>query len=301
VNDGVTTAPRVVSSLYVERGLTVVRYLSSPASADWPTAEVIAPSELRGKVQLVPAPGVRPGFLEGPGACCVVVAETPTVLRVSLSPARLGGSLDAVVKVETLDSGRPASVSELPERAPAAASVFTQRDSARDGRDNGATEYGPAIVAHIARRGDVQVAPGEWVAGPAAPAAIEGLELQPSDRLPQVEVQVLLFGQQRKWTNWVAPGTFVGTRGQSRPLVGIRCRLSPYERERWTLAAEANFLGAARLAREGAEIELVGPFADDPLVGFRLKIRIANESIGAAAEPSAEPRVRVFRAGSIVR
>ena len=47
---------RAVSSLYVERGLFALRYISASEAVDWPTAEIFIPSEMQGHIRLIAAP-----------------------------------------------------------------------------------------------------------------------------------------------------------------------------------------------------------------------------------------------------
>ena len=160
-----------------------------------------------------------------------------------------------------------------------------------------------SLLAHVSRRGDVDVAAGEWVAGPNAPAVIEGLEIRGSTN-PGVglELQPQVATTPPRWLDWVSPGKFAGTRGRGLALAGIRVRLVGAEASRFVLSAEALFLGSAIQGKRGQEIELVGSPGGDPLVGLRLDVVAAAED-GVLAKATnvqqrPESRVRVFRATS---
>ena len=284
---------QAISPLYVERGLFALRYVSADDAKGWPTAEVFLPTELGGKLRQVCAPGDQLGRLSGPGACLVLQAEEPGLIRIGLRPATPSGSLQAVIKLERLDLNTPGSPIENVTTTTAATVA-----------SNGDTSPEFTLVAHIARQGDVEVAPGQWVAGPQAPARIEGLLIKPNGfELVWLEMQVLSLGASA-WSSWSSHGQFMGTRGRAQSLVGLRARLAGPQSHRWVLAAEAIFLGSPLVEREGAEIELCGKFNADPLVGLRLEVKPAH-SVAAtrpAPAPSArEPRLKVFRAGGVRR
>ena len=151
----------------------------------------------------------------------------------------------------------------------------------------------------------MEIAPGDWAAGPAAPASIEGVEFVPMGASsPRIEIQALSSGPGQKWTPWAGPGTFVGTRRHAQPLVGLRLRLTGSESEKWILSAEAMFLGSAMIQREGREIELIGSFGADPMVGLRVGVKAtAAPRAATPASPATgrDPRVKIFRAGGAMR
>jgi hypothetical protein len=252
---------------------------------------------------LINAPGVSPGHLAGPGTCVVVVAESRGRLDVSVRRRGEGGSLDAVLQLEPLGSASDA-IAAVERTRPALAVI-------REARTTETARRTFSILAHISRRGDVEVGESEWAGGPAEPGSIEGLQFLPgADAGPEIELQALLPGPQGGWTPWAASGTFVGTRGRALPLVGLRARLIGRTATPGELCAEALFLGSAAVKKRGEEIELAGAFGADPLVGLRLWIE--TKTISPAPTKSApvyeaptppvksEPsRVRVFRVGGM--
>ncbi len=118
-----------------------------------------------------------------------------------------------------------------------------------------------------------------------------------------VEAQVLsIEGADRRWSGWAAAGTFVGSRGRGRPLIGLRLRMGGYPNRGAELAVDAMFLGSPIVQKQGAEVELVGPFGVDPLVGLRVRQveaarppATALRDTLASAEP---PRLQLLRSRS---
>ena len=95
-----------------------------------------------------------------------------------------------------------------------------------------------SILGHLSRRGDVEVAAGEWLGGPQLPRAIEGLEIRaPQGSNTRIEMQVLVGTDPPRWLDWVAHGVFVGTRQRALPLSGIRLRLVGSDADRFEPAA----------------------------------------------------------------
>jgi hypothetical protein len=155
------------------------------------------------------------------------------------------------------------------------------------------------LVAHVAMRGDVEGREDRWVAGPGAPAPIEGMVVRSENpAVLGVETQVLVAGA-KQWTDWTPVGGFAGTRGRGLPLVAVRLRVSGSEASRMELAAEALFLGSTSVAKTGRQIEFASVTGSDPLVGLKLGVRTISASPDAI--PTDGPwrdrgsRVRVFR------
>jgi hypothetical protein len=232
------------------------------------------------------------GFLSFPGECVVVRAQRAGELIISIMRQSVGASMDAVFRLEAVSGV---------ERAGAAVALEASSPSAVAPSFTGDVKF--SLLAHVSRRGDVDVAAGEWVAGPNAPAVIEGLEIRGSTN-PGVglELQPQVATTPPRWLDWVSPGKFAGTRGRGLALAGIRVRLVGAEASRFVLSAEALFLGSAVQGKRGQEIELVGSPGGDPLVGLRLDVVAAAEdgvlAKAATVQQRPESRVRVFRATS---
>jgi hypothetical protein len=288
------------SSIFVARGLYVLRYESGSNGLDHPVAVVRAAPGFESAIQILSAPGGAPGRLDEPGAALFVRASEHGSLQIGVKRRRSNGSLDAALKLESVgglatsekqDAERGGNLDEQDRTpAPRFAATTTSEDP---------TEV--LFVAHLSRRGDIAVGPNVWAAGPQAPARIEGLEMRP---LPtagvEPEIQVLSAGRGASWSNWIRPGDFAGSRGRNLPLVGLRLRLTGGEAHRYIVNADALFLGSAIMSSRGREIEFVSVAGRDPLVGFRFEIcperRVTLRQVASSPRRDAAPRVRVFRA-----
>ncbi|GEP01785.1 hypothetical protein [Methylobacterium haplocladii] len=291
-----------VTSVSLKRGLFALRYVRSGAAGAVPTVSVQAATGSEAVIVVISAPGARSGVLLAPGGSLVVRAEQPGALRVTVRPQD-GGSADAELQLEPLHAGLPSLVGDA---------IGTGRLGARV--DNAPTqpERAPArleVMGHVSRRGDVSVGAGQWIAGPDAPAPIEGLALRALDRPGlAIEYQVLIGGSDAAWTRWTTEG-YVGTRGKFKSLHGIRLRLTGADASAFEVEAEALFLGSATAFRKGREIELISHAAADPLVGLKLALisghglppSVEYQNATAADDQSGARagRVRVFRASGM--
>jgi hypothetical protein len=274
------------TTITVERGLFVLRYASGAGVHRSPVAMVRPAPASAPYVEVMSAPGVVAGFLSSPGDCAVVRAEQSGKLMVRIMAQHTGDPLDATFKLEPL-GGAERQNSDKTAGAPAATN------------DDALT-----ILAHVSRRGDVEVTAGAWIAGPDAPAPIEGLEVRgalPADL--SLEIQPLLATNPPRWLDWVGAGNFVGTRQRALPLAGLRLRLSGSASEEFALSADALFLGSPIMNRRGRDIELTSAAGGDPLVGLRIEL-LSFETASRterAAEPYSPPlqkKLRVFRASA---
>ena len=276
------------STLFVARGLYILRYESGRDGHEPPTAFVAPASGFENLVEIIGAPGVPDGRLEGPGAVLFVRASDNASLRVGVKRKSAGGPLEAALKLEFV-GGLPPSLGASRKAGAKAASVQRGSDT--------------LFVAHVARRGDVEVRPGEWAGGPDAPAKIEGLEMCDAgfDDVG-LEVQALSASSSGSWSSWAKPGAFAGTRGRNVPLVGLRLRLTGPAARRHAINADVLFLGSSIANQRGQEVEFLGAVGRDPLVGLRLDIRPERRlSVWQAAQPAGirpERRVRVFKAAA---
>jgi len=311
------------TSVAVSRGLLVVRYASSGATRDFPVAQVHSAANFARVVEIVSAPGTQQGRLEKPGDCLVLRVHESARVEIGLRRSTPTGSLDASFQVEVLGAGKlpeasldsartvaepPSSalVSELREPAavfvpapvvPVAATSAPVAQAAAQSVRPGLT-----FVAHVAMRGDVVAGEDQWMAGPNAPAPVEGIVLRSAEpsRLV-IEIQVLVAGAQ-KWSEWVGSGVYAGTRGRGLPLIALRFRLVGTDAAQMEIHADALFLGAAVLTKTGRQIEFASATGSDPLVGLKLGVRtvekppVAQQSEGPWRDRGS--RVRVFRSSS---
>jgi hypothetical protein len=280
------------ATINVERGLYLLRYASGAVLGASPVARVRPAPGSEAFIEIISAPGIVTGFLSYPGECAIVRAERAGQLIVRIMRQSAGESMDAVFRIEPVSGA---------ERAGAAVALEAVSPNAALTLSGGDVKFG--LLAHVSRRGDVNVGAGEWVAGPNAPAAIEGLEIRVSANSGlRFELQPLVATTPPRWLDWVSSGGFAGTRGRGLPLAGVRIRLVGAEASRFVLSAEALFLGSAIQSKRGQEIELVGSPGGDPMVGLRLDVTAALGGgapvKGAVVQQRPESRVRVFRAAS---
>lgn len=301
-----------VTPVALQRGLFVLRYVRSSKAGPAPTVSVRPAIDAQAFIQVISAPGDRPGVIAAPGGCLVVRAEQAGTLQVTVLAAVGNGAPEAELRLEPLQSGEP-------EHGTRSAGAFDGGDTFRDDpyRDVAPARRSPAVeparsrlelLGHVSRRGDVLAGAGEWIAGPDAPAPIEGIALRMLEPLDLViEYQVLIGGPGGAWTRWTAEG-FAGTRGKFGTLHGIRLRLAGANASAFQFEAEGLFLGAATVHRRGREVELSSNSGADPLVGLKVAVLSADRQVSPKVARVSETqdleagerlgRVRVFRATS---
>jgi hypothetical protein len=283
------------SSLFVARGLYILRYQCGAADSEHPVASAAPAPGFEDVIQVICEPGSAEGQLERPGSVALVRAADNGKLRIGVRRRSSNGSLDAAFKLESVgisSDHKPVAVgtSAIALRASSPSQSAVARNP------NGSE--GALFLAHVSRRGDVSVKANEWAGGPDAPGRIEGLELMRiGNEGFQVEAQVLSGGRDSTWSEWLGLGVFGGTRGRSQPLLGVRLRLIGERAHNFIVHAEALFLGSAIISQRGREVECVSQTRRDPLVGFRFEICAERRaSVRPATGQDEQPRVRIFRA-----
>ncbi|MBB4198326.1 hypothetical protein CCR94_22770 [Rhodoblastus sphagnicola] len=270
------------TTITVNRGLILLRYATGATSGPSPFAFVKPTAASAAFIEVISAPGVVTGYLSEPGDFVIVRAEQIGQLLVKIVAKTLGDPLEASFRIEPLGGDQPAP--QVAQTMPPAA--------------RGA----PILLAHVSRRGDVQTTLGAWIAGPEAPAPIEGLEVRGA--LPDglsLELQPLLATNPPRWLDWAGPGHFVGTRCRALPLAGLRLRLSGAAAENAEIVVNALFLGSPVMNRRGREVEIVSAAGVDPLVGLRVELvaTTVGDATIAGWAPVARPqesKLKVFRA-----
>ncbi len=277
------------STCSVDRGLYVLRYVSSDSNDVAPVAFARAAPGSEKFLRFVDAPGVPPGSLSRPGAGLVVCSDDYAKIEITVKASESSRVLDAKFALELLAKGTDPNAAAKVARLPMDADV---RDS--PSKPAGSTgSAGLDILAHVSRRGDVVVAPGEWIAGPDAPTPIEGVQIKCRGAEVAVSAQFMNTTQPGVWSPWWAAGDFVGSRQQASPLTGLRLKLVGREAVRFELDVEAMFLGTPLQRHNGAEVMLGTSNGFDLLVGLKLSLRPKlNREGPAVPKPS---RVRVFR------
>jgi hypothetical protein len=244
------------------------------------------------KVALLSPPGYPAGILARPGDALVVQAHQPAKLSVQVRPSVPNGSVEADVSIERL--GRLAGRDDGAQR-PEEARNGSSRANGFHSNQNSALE----LLAHVARVGDIYVPAGEWIAGPKSPAQIEGLAVKWPGRPLDVGLNyaVRVGGRTSTLMRANGDGSFVGTRGQARPLTEVRFELAGRAAKDHEFVVDALFNGATPVRAEGRSIFLSGPSGREPLVGLRLGLVDASVQAEVAAKRSdaGSGRVRVFR------
>lgn len=270
------------TTITVNRGLILLRYSTGSAHGPSPFAIVKPTPASAPFVEVISTPGVVSGFLSAPGDFAIVRAEQPGQLLVRIVAKAAGDPMEASFRIEPLggDHVAPAETQTAP-----------------------VSEQGaPSLLAHVARRGDLQTALGAWIAGPDAPSPIEGLEVRGGwPNGVSLDLQPLLATNPPRWMDWAGPGTFVGTRSRALPLAGLRLRLSGAAAENFEIVASALFLGSPVVSRRGREIEIVSAAGADPLVGLRVElspVTAGDAAIASWAQAGRPPesKLKVFRA-----
>jgi hypothetical protein len=278
----------------VDKGLVIVLYATAADEIRPPKIEVLVNPKDQKHIEIISNPLHSEAVLWQPGACLVVRAMQPGKLLVEVIPIGDDGSTAATVKVEMLSQG------ETPEAqlAPSATAVAV------------GIGYGPVtkshvdldrlkIIGHVAGIGDVTARADEWLAGPSAPARIEGLSIVWLGKPDDLDIRycVRLARPHAVSGRMMGLGAYAGTRGRVLPIVGVRLEMSGAAASSFRLVSEAAFLGAPIARTSGKQIEMSGPTGREPLVGFRLRLDEINIPLQPVLTPTArsQGRVRVFR------
>jgi hypothetical protein len=223
------------------------------------------------------------GTLVHPGDALVVQAHQPAKLSVQVRPSVPNGSVEADVSIERLGRLAESAETQKPEE---------QRDGSKRAS---ALEF----LAHVARVGDIQVPAGQWIAGPDSPARIEGLAVKWRGRPADLNLKyaVRIGGRTSSFMRANGDGSFVGTRGQARPLTEVQFELGGRAAEGHEFVVEALFQGGTPVRAEGRSISLSGPSGREALVGLRVGLVdiSAQAQVAAKKADTGSGRVRVFR------
>jgi hypothetical protein len=269
----------------VQRGLMLVRYATADDEHRPPKVAVMVNPKDERNVELVLNPDHKQAVMWQPGSSLVVRARKPTKLLIEVAAIEDGGSTAATIKIETLTQGE-ASPSRMDQRA-------------RDTRSNELT--GLRVLGHVAGIGDVQSGPDQWIAGPDAPARIEGISIELRDKPSDLDLRyaVRLARPHEASGRFMSLGDYAGSRGRALPIIGIALELVGPAAEKFQLSAEAAFLSAPLRRSVGRQIDLSGPTGREPLVGFRMRVEEVNIPLRPALQSEVRNklsgRVRVFR------
>ena len=275
----------------LKRGLFLIRYEGAEDKSAPPTVRIFPDRGQDGNCTIITPPDATDSILYGPQSGLVISAERPSRVGIEVAPAYRGGSTSANVKIEPLTQGQLVAVGSTPGHGQEGLAAPREL---RDFR----------VMAHVAGVGDVSEPLGAWIAGPNAPARIEGICLYWPGKPQDITIQYAVrFARPQRGDNQFVPlGTFAGTRGRALPLTGINLEISGPGANLYDVSAEAIFLGAPALRVSGSRITLSGPTGREPLVGIKLTVEhaVAQNGPQAARPAVAQPprsggRVRVFR------
>lgn len=307
-----TGEPRVERKrVNLHRGLYLIRYESAADEAYPPSVSISSETAGDHQVAVITDPDAMYGLLTRPGDCLVVRAVERGVLRMEVAAARADGSVDAKVAVERLRNGEVAAGDAAPapakEPPPARSLASVLEPPAREyprsrdlSREEPLDPSGVEIMGHVARLGDVTVALGEWLAGPAAPSRIEGLAVSWPERPRDVALNytVEIGGKARGETQSGTDGSFAGTRGRALPLVGVTLSLKGASSAAHELVVEGLFLGSPPVRQVGGTVTLRAPTGREPLVGLKVDLRVKRSGSGTLRDQEGSEHlsndVRVF-------
>lgn len=271
------------------RGLFLVRYNGADDKTSPPVVRIFADRANSENCTIIAAPDASDGTLYSPESGLVVSVSRPTRLIVEVIPQRQGGSTAANVKIEPLTQG------QNPRRAASPRQATPEFGDLRDAK----------VMAHVAGIGDVSEDLNAWIAGPTAPARIEGVCLNWPSKPQDLDINYAVkFARPQRGDNQFVPlGTFAGTRGRALPITGLALEATGPGSARYTFSVEAIFLGAAAIRVTGQRINLAGPSGREPLVGLRINLEeldtrpagMPPARTAPAAAPRSGGRVRVFR------
>jgi hypothetical protein len=273
-----TKQSRVVN---VERGLLLVRYATADNESRPPQVRILVNPKYQKNLELVLSPDQDDAVLWRPGSCLVVRASKPGQLLVEVVPIGNDGSIAATVQIETLSQGEVATIRR---------ELTAEVDFAR-----------LSLLGHVAGSGDVHARADEWIAGPEAPARIEGLSINWSGKPDDLDIRysVKLMRPHAVSGRITELGGYAGTRGLALPIVGVTVELAGPGASDFQLSAEAAFLGAPLTRMSGKQVAISGPTGREPLVGFRLRLDETSVPLQPQLPPvtktKSSGRVRIFR------
>lgn len=267
----------------LQRGLFLVRYTAADDEARPPKVRIAVNPKYKKNIELVLTPDDQEPVLWQPGSCLVVRALGVAQLLVEVIPTEAGGSTAATVKIETLTQG-----------------AAVEAAAADETEDSGVSDR-LSILGHVAGFGDVIVRANEWIAGPDAPARIEGLAIDWPGKPDDVDLRysVKLARPHAASGRTTSLGDYAGTRGRALPIVAVSLELTGPGASGFQMFGDATFLGAPLMRVTGRRLAIAGPTGREPLVGFRLRLGEAGASLQpespTVARTHTTGQVRVFR------
>ena len=268
--------------LSLNPGLILLRYKKQGGQSNAIIRPII-PAESRGAITLLFDPANKDNALTTPGEVCVLRCERPALLRLEITsrqvqvPPRGSIEMEYISQPKRHTFGYQSDVAQMVQ-PPEMAHVF---------------DY----FAHFHLLGDQPGAFGEWLQGDGTSQGIEGLYIKPAPGQPRLMLRDLASGQV------AAPGEYLGTRGQFRPLSGLEIWIDDPANTH-VVRVEALFRNAGRVEQSGAFLTLRGIEPDDKLLGINLRIaprlpqhQLRSEPIfqSGRVAPATTERVKIFR------
>ena len=258
-----------------------MRYATADDESRPPQVRVLVNPKYQKNLELVLSPDHDDAVLRRPGSCLVVRASKPGQLLVEVVPVGTDGSTAATIQIETLSQGEVAT---------------NQRESTAE------VDFAHlSLLGHVAGSGDVHARADEWIAGPGAPARIEGLLIDWPGKPDELDIRysVKLARPHAASGRITELGGYAGTRGLSLPIVSVGIELTGPGASDFQLSAEAAFLGAPLTRKSGKQVAISGPTGREPLVGFRLRLDETSMPLQPKLTPvtkaKSSGRVRIFR------
>jgi GT2 family glycosyltransferase len=130
-------------------------------------------------------------------------------------------------------------------------------------------------LAHIQNQGDTWFPPGQWCGKPGSGLWIEGLLLARSAGIEPRDLQYAAILERNVSSDWSSCGEYLGSRGSSAPLRGLRMRLTGSSAGTHELSCAGTFVdGSAVGPISGSEI-VCATNGSHPLEAFRFELKQA--------------------------
>ncbi len=126
---------------------------------------------------------------------------------------------------------------------------------------------GVSINAHVSFKGDILGTSGFVNLGDDR-LSIQGFSIMADEEL--LEYRALIVGDSI-WSDWRKSGDFVGTRGQSKPLIGFTIRLQKEITERYALRAFGRFAGSTEYIEVADEQDCISG-REAALCGIQIEV-----------------------------
>lgn len=129
------------------------------------------------------------------------------------------------------------------------------------------------VVAHIEGKGDVAFPGGDWAGLPGSNLRIEGLAILPEGDVGPGDIEYKILGADGVEGPWTPAGSFCGTRGRGRAVIGFAARLVNGAETRYDFVYQGAFIGGSRSSpcRNGAPC--VSAVAGTALEGLALSLQ----------------------------